>query len=93
MSEKLESDGNWYCRNCGYLPWCRVTFSETCDECHQPVEWHTNEQQDEIGDLKEKISTIRNETIEECAKLCERERCRDWSAAECALQIRGMKEA
>ena len=59
MSEKLASHGDWYCRNCGYLDCSRVTFSETCDTYHQPVEWHTNEQQD-------KIETIRNETIEEC---------------------------
>jgi len=59
MNEKLASQGDWYCRNCGYIDCSRVTFSETCDKCHQPVEWHTNEQQ-------AKIDTIRNDTIEEC---------------------------
>ena len=29
--------GDWYCQNCGYLSWNRVTFEETCDKCHTPV--------------------------------------------------------
>lgn len=37
--------GDWYCRACGYLSSSRVTNAETCDTCHQPVEWHTVEQQ------------------------------------------------
>lgn len=35
-----ETTGDWYCRNCGYVCGSRVTFSETCDTCHQPVDWH-----------------------------------------------------
>ncbi len=38
--EPEEQGGEWYCRNCGYLSASRVTFHETCDECHIPVEWH-----------------------------------------------------
>lgn len=39
------SKGDWHCRNCGYLSVSRVTNAETCDACHQPVEWHDAEQQ------------------------------------------------
>ena len=30
----------WYCQNCGYLDGSRVTYHETCDECHIPVVLH-----------------------------------------------------
>lgn len=39
MSDKAR-EGEWYCRNCGYLSGSRVDNDETCDECHEPVEWH-----------------------------------------------------
>lgn len=40
-SREGSTKGDWYCRNCGYLSSSRVTFSETCDTCHHPVEFHT----------------------------------------------------
>ena len=40
MSNDIEQAGDWYCKNCGYLSAERVTYHETCDQCHIPVEWH-----------------------------------------------------
>jgi len=37
---KVEKGGEWHCPNCGYLSGSRVDNDETCDTCHQPVEWH-----------------------------------------------------
>ena len=47
MSDTPES-GDWYCQNCGYLSSSRVTNSETCDTCHNPVQWHPAEPQDSV---------------------------------------------
>ena len=47
----MPDEGDWYCRNCGYLSSSRVTHSETCDTCHTPVEFHTAEQQTRIEKL------------------------------------------
>ena len=40
FGQDQEKGGKWYCRNCGYLSGSRVTYYETCDTCHIPVEWH-----------------------------------------------------
>lgn len=34
-----EQTGDWHCPNCGYIADQRVTFEETCDTCHEPVDW------------------------------------------------------
>lgn len=47
-----------YCRNCGYICAARVTYSETCDQCHIPVEWHDAQQQDTIAALREKVAEL-----------------------------------
>lgn len=68
MTDK--SDG--YCRNCGYLDWSRITYAETCNTCHIPVEWHEADERREverlrldviadqrnIADLKERIKIL-----------------------------------
>jgi len=51
-----KQDGNWYCPNCGYLSPSRVTFSQTCDTCHQPVEWHTVSDQTRIQELEAELA-------------------------------------
>jgi len=38
---KSDSNGDWYCQNCGYIYSSRVTYSETCDTCHIPAAWHS----------------------------------------------------
>ena len=54
-----DEGGSWYCRNCGYLPWNRVTYHETCDECHIPVEWHDLNQITEFEQMKQQLSEAR----------------------------------
>ena len=56
---------DWYCRNCGYIANERVTFSETCDTCHQPVEAHEAPErtviealQDESSKLQKQVSDV-----------------------------------
>jgi len=39
-----ELKGDWYCKNHGYIVSQRVTFHETCDECHEPVVFHEVEE-------------------------------------------------
>lgn len=46
-----EQTGDWYCKNCGYISDSRVTNSETCDECHIPVVFHTVDEMSEIERL------------------------------------------
>jgi len=48
QESQLPDEGDWYCKNCGYLSSSRVTYHETCDTCHTPVEFHTVDQQTEI---------------------------------------------
>lgn len=50
--------GDWYCRACGYLSSTRVTNAETCDTCHQPVEWHTADQQTALEVAEQKIAAL-----------------------------------
>ena len=45
-----------YCKNCGYIVDERVTNSETCDECHTPVEYHTADDQDTITQLRTELA-------------------------------------
>lgn len=47
----MSDNGDWYCRNCGYLSASRVTHAETCDTCHNPVEWHTVEEAREFDKI------------------------------------------
>lgn len=56
MSDK----GDWYCRNCGYLSGGRVTFAETCDQCHIPVEWHSVEDMTRIEELELENASLKN---------------------------------
>lgn len=57
----MSESGDWYCRNCGYITSARVTHSETCDQCHIPVEWHDAEQQDELTTLRAKVAELEAE--------------------------------
>ena len=41
-----------YCKCCGYIVNERVTFSETCDTCHTPVDWHDTSDKKLIEQLK-----------------------------------------
>lgn len=45
--------GDWYCVHCGYIAPQRVTYEELCDQCHQPVEWHS--EQDEPSPWKQAV--------------------------------------
>ena len=60
LEHKHGEPGDWYCTNCGYLDGSRVTFSETCDDCHHPVEWHTSSEQTEIQSLRTQLANIRS---------------------------------
>ena len=53
QESQLPDEGDWYCKNCGYLSSSRVTYYETCDTCHTPVEFHTVDQQTEIERVEE----------------------------------------
>ena len=55
------SDGDWYCRNCGYLSAGRVTYAETCDECHVPVEWHDAEQATALEEAQNQIASLQSD--------------------------------
>lgn len=76
MSE--QQNGDWYCRQCGYLPGSRVTYSETCDTCHTPVEFHTVAEMSEIESLrqqlaaaKQRLSTVQDKYIDLAGELHE----------------------
>jgi hypothetical protein len=58
---KQEETGDWYCHNCGYLSGTRVTYSETCDTCHTPVEWHDAETLDAVAALQLQLSQLQAE--------------------------------
>jgi len=47
-------EGDWYCKQCGYLSASRVTNAETCDMCHNPVVWH------DVGVTQERIDLCVN---------------------------------
>lgn len=51
----MSDNGDWYCQNCGYLSATRVTYFETCDECHIPVEWHEADTRTEVERLTLKL--------------------------------------
>lgn len=58
---KVETEagaGDWYCPNCGYLSGSRVTFHETCDECHIPVTWITVDRMDVVKVLEVQIAEL-----------------------------------
>ena len=69
-------DGDWYCPNCGYLSGSRVTYSETCDTCHSPVEWHDLEKQDAVEKLQVEIDRLSRSYVEICYKEQEERRKR-----------------
>lgn len=55
------SNGDWYCRSCGYIVAQRVTSSETCDTCHQPVEWHDAEQRGAVEQIQQQLAAAQAE--------------------------------
>lgn len=57
-TETTEPAGDWYCPNCGYLSGSRVTFHETCDECHVPVTWITVDRMDAVKVLEARIAEL-----------------------------------
>lgn len=50
--------GDWYCPTCGYLDGSRVTFHETCDECHSPVTWISVDRMDAVKVLEARIAEL-----------------------------------
>jgi hypothetical protein len=62
--EAVEAKGDWYCKNCGYLSASRVTSSETCDECHIPVQWHDASEQNVIDGLIAQNNKLKSELAE-----------------------------
>lgn len=61
----MSDNGDWYCRNCGYLSSSRVTFSETCDTCHTPVEWYEVNQISTLDTALEQIESLKNQNKEQ----------------------------
>ena len=57
MSE-TESTGDWYCKNCGYLDWQRVTYSENCDDCGEPVQWVEVDDRPLVEQLSDRIAEL-----------------------------------
>jgi DNA-binding XRE family transcriptional regulator len=51
-----------YCRNCGYLSAINVTYAETCDKCHKPVEWHSMNDKSLIEQLKKENEELKAKT-------------------------------
>jgi hypothetical protein len=56
-----EDEGDWYCPNCGYLSWSRVTYHETCDTCHEPVMWHSARTRDIVEEQAQTIAALTSE--------------------------------
>lgn len=69
MSESEEQSGDWYCPNCGYLSASRVTYHETCDECHVPVSWHTV---DEMSAIERAVIDERDACMQLMCRECAR---------------------
>ena len=62
--ESTQETGDWYCKNCGYLDGSRVTYSETCDSCHTPVEWHSVSDQTLIEKLQSELTACKEALAE-----------------------------
>lgn len=56
LNAEAMPNGDWYCPNCGYLSPQNVTHSETCDECHQPVEFHEVETRTAVERLESQLA-------------------------------------
>ena len=52
------SNGDWYCKNCGYVDGRNVTFSETCGTCRVPVVWHDANEKSALAEANETIAQL-----------------------------------
>ena len=70
LADLRERDGagDWYCKNCGYMSGGRITNSETCDQCHIPVEWHSVSEMTEFEALREREARL-VEALESVGKI------------------------